>query len=188
VDLSALALQIGQTYVPAAEDAGKQLSLAIAPGVSVDGDRELLAQLLVNLIENALRHTQDAAGILVELAAGRGAPVLAVSDNGPGIPGEERDRVIGRFYRLERSRATEGSGLGLSLVAAVADLHRAELVFTDRAPGLSVSIAFSERAGTARPLTEMRAGALHRVPMLASLASLLGSGRPTAPAGGKPGI
>jgi signal transduction histidine kinase len=188
VDLSALALQIGQTYVPAAEDLGKRLSLAIAPGVTVDGDRELLAQLLVNLIENALRHTQDAAGILVELATGHGAPVLAVSDNGPGIPGEERDRVIGRYYRLERSRATEGSGLGLSLVAAVADLHRAELVFADRAPGVAVSIVFSERAGTARPSTEMRAAASRHVPMLASLASLLGSGRPAARAGEKRGI
>ena len=147
VDLSGLVLQIGQTYAPVAEDAGRQLSLAVSPDVSVDGDRELLSQLLVNLIENALRHTQDGAGIGIELSAGRGIPLLTVSDNGPGIPAGERERVVGRFYRLDRSKGTAGCGLGLSLVAAVADLHHCELHFFDRAPGLAVSILFAGLAG-----------------------------------------
>ncbi|HEY6579176.1 MAG TPA: HAMP domain-containing sensor histidine kinase, partial [Rhizomicrobium sp.] len=151
IDLSALALQIGHSYAPVAEDVGKQLKLSVASGMKVDGDRELLAQLLVNLVENALRHTQEGAGVCIDVAAIRGIPQLVVSDNGPGIPEHERRRVIRRSYREERSGAAEGSGLGLSLVAAVCDLHRAELAFDDRSPGLAVRILFSARPALAQP-------------------------------------
>ncbi len=145
IDLSALTLQIGQSYVAVAEDAGKQLGLSIAPDLMVDGDRELLSQLLVNLVENALRHTQDGASISIELT-NLGVPLLAVSDDGPGIPQDERKKVVGQFYRLERGRATAGSELGLSLVAAVADLHRAELTFSECSPGLAVCVHFGAGA------------------------------------------
>jgi signal transduction histidine kinase len=143
VNLSTIVLQLCQSYVLVAEDAGKQLNLSIDPDVTVDGDRELLSQLLVNLVENALRHTQEGASVAVDLAAYRGSPLLTVSDNGPGIPDAERKRVARRHYRRARSRDSEGSGLGLSLVAAVADLHRAELTFTDLSPGLAVGIRFA---------------------------------------------
>jgi signal transduction histidine kinase len=143
LDLSALVTQIGQSYVPVAEDADKELDLDVAPDISVAGDRELIAQLLVNLIENSLRHTQDGAHVEVVLKKCNGVPLLSVSDDGPGIPEEERKRVLGRFYRLERSRAVEGFGLGLSLVAAVADLHRAELSLVERSPGLTVNLLFA---------------------------------------------
>lgn len=150
VDLSALATQIGQSYVPVAEDAGKQLDINIAPDVAVEGDRELIVQLLVNLVENSLRHTQDGARVEISVGKRNGVPLLSVSDDGPGIPADERKRVQGRYYRMERSRSGEGFGLGLSLVAAVADLHRAELNFEDRTPGLSVNLLFALRGNNPR--------------------------------------
>ena len=144
VDLSALALQIAQSYVPVAEDAGKELTMSIMPDVEVGGDRELLAQLLVNLIENGIRHTGTGARIQLEVLGGR-RPALVVSDNGSGMPESERKRIESRSYRAERSGNAEGSGLGLSLVAAVTDLHRAELNFSDCRPGLAVRVAFTEQ-------------------------------------------
>jgi signal transduction histidine kinase len=143
IDLSALVTQIGHSYVPVAEDAGKQLDISAVPDIAVEGDRELISQLLVNLVENSLRHTQDGAHVSITLERSSGVPLLAVSDDGPGIPEDERKRVLGRFYRLERSKTAEGFGLGLSLVAAVADLHRAKLTFVDRSPGLTVNLLFS---------------------------------------------
>jgi signal transduction histidine kinase len=143
VNLSALALQIADSYLPVAEDAGKQLKLSIMPDVQVIGDRELLTQMLVNLIENAIRHTRNGAQILVELLGGR-RPALIVSDNGPGMPENERRRIESRSYRKEHGEKAGGSGLGLALVAAVSDLHHAELKFSDCRPGLSVCIAFAE--------------------------------------------
>jgi len=143
LDLSALALQITDSYAPVAEDAGKRLNASIMPDVTVTGDRELLTQLLVNLIENAIHHTQKGAQILVEILGGR-RPALIVSDNGPGMPEDERNRIQSRSYRTERRAHTDGTGLGLSLVAAVTDLHHAELKFSDCRPGVAVCVSFAQ--------------------------------------------
>lgn len=144
VDVSALTAHLCQTYLPVAEDARKTLDIGIAPGIAVDGDRELLVQMVANLIENAIRHTHDGTGIIFRLErCGPGAKIV-VEDNGPGIPDNERERVLERFYRLERSRTTAGSGLGLSLVAAIAELHNAKVELVDANPGLRVSIVFAE--------------------------------------------
>ncbi len=110
----------------------------------IEGDAELLTQMLVNLIENGLRHTPAGAVIIVSVRAGA-EPSLAVIDNGPGVPEAERERVLERFYRLEESRSTPGAGLGLALAAAVARLHQASLKLSDARPGLSVSITFTAR-------------------------------------------
>ncbi len=142
VDLGELAEALSQTYAPVAEDAGKNFEWRIATGVVIEGDRELLGQMLVNVIENAIRHTPEGATIRVVLERGVDGPVLSVSDNGPGIPESERERVFKRFYRLEHSRTTAGSGLGLSLVAAIADLHSARVELSDNHPGLALAIAF----------------------------------------------
>ncbi|HLY05503.1 MAG TPA: HAMP domain-containing sensor histidine kinase [Rhizomicrobium sp.] len=143
VDLSALALQIADSYAPVAENAGKQLKISVMPEVRITGDRELLTQLLVNLIENAVRHTRNGSQILVEILGGR-RPSLIVSDNGPGIGDDERKRIELRSYRTERGSAADGHGLGLTLVAAVTDLHHAELKFSDRRPGVAVCILFAQ--------------------------------------------
>ncbi|SMF77748.1 Signal transduction histidine kinase [Tistlia consotensis] len=144
LDLSALLDQLAMTYAPVAEDLDRSLAARIEPGIGLRGDRELLTQLFVNLIENALRHTP--AGTRIELALARdGTDLLAeVSDDGPGIPAAEREKVFRRFYRLETSRSTPGSGLGLSLVGAVAALHGIEITVGDNRPGLKVVLRFPE--------------------------------------------
>lgn len=127
-----------------AEEKGYRFDLAIksdGPFI-VKGDRHLLTQALANLIGNALRHTPAGSTIAVDLWRGTGQVGLCVADNGPGIPEEEREKVLRRLYRMEKSRTTEGSGLGLSLVAAICNLHGASLSLEDNTPGLCVRIAF----------------------------------------------
>ncbi|HEY3950347.1 HAMP domain-containing sensor histidine kinase [Phenylobacterium sp.] len=145
-DLAQLAQHVTEAFSPSAED--QRQSLGFEPpadgAVRVDGDAELLTQLLVNLVENALRHAGPDAHIAVRVGrAGRGA-VLSVTDDGPGVPEAERERLFDRFYRLERSRSTPGSGLGLALVAAVARLHGAEVALFPAEPGLEARVAFPE--------------------------------------------
>lgn len=111
----------------------------------LEGDRDLIFQALANLLDNAVKHVP--AGERVKVTArtiqtGEGGVELEVSDDGPGIPDSERDRVLERFYRRDSSRSTPGAGLGLSLVAAVAELHLARLELTDNSPGLRVRIFF----------------------------------------------
>ena len=101
-----------------------------------------MTQLCANLIENSMRHCPQGTSIAVLARRAENRIVLTVSDNGPGIPAEERANVFQRLYRLDKSRTTSGSGLGLSLVKAVADLHAADIAIGDNAPGLWISIAF----------------------------------------------
>lgn len=139
VDLSALVTTLAEAYAVVAEEAGKRLEVQIAPDQRVHGDAALLRQMLTNLMDNALTHGGQT--LRVTLRAG---PVLEVADDGPGIPAEEYARVLRRFYRLDRSRGTPGSGLGLALVAAVAKLHGAAPILSDAAPGLRVTLDLSD--------------------------------------------
>lgn len=143
VDLSALLSELVEIYQPAAEDGEFTLQSHIAPGLTVPGDRSLLSQVFANLIENAMAHTPIGSTISVDLAPEGAAVVATVADNGPGIPEDERDRALRRFYRCERSRSAPGSGLGLSLVAAIARYHGAALTLDDNKPGLRVTLKFS---------------------------------------------
>ncbi|WP_038091071.1 sensor histidine kinase [Acidihalobacter prosperus] len=143
VDLSAVLDTVLDAYLPVAEDAGHILHARIPPGIHVRGDRELLVQAFANLIENALRHTPAGSRIDLALETGPQGVTATVADDGPGIPAEALDKVTGRFYRLESSRSTPGSGLGLSLVAAIAALHEAELRLADNAPGLRATLQFA---------------------------------------------
>jgi signal transduction histidine kinase len=140
VDLSWLFETVAEDFRPVAEEEGKSLVPVIQPGLTTTGDKDLLVQMLANLLENAIRHTP--AGTQIELSLARMASgfVASVADNGPGVPADERERIFRRFYRLEKSRTTQGSGLGLSLVAAIADLHGIAVAAWDNAPGLSVSM------------------------------------------------
>lgn len=151
VDLAGLAATFVEIYEPSADESGHRLSLinAVAGPAQVTGDRNLLGQVIANLIENALRHTPVGTQIEVRLAQTGNRLRLVVADTGPGIPPDEHAKVLRRLYRLERSRTTPGNGLGLSLVAAICDLHGAKLVLSDENPGLSVSIDFP--SVTARP-------------------------------------
>ncbi len=150
VDLGDVVRTFAEIYEPSAEDNGQSLTTSLPDTpVIVSGDKGLLGQALANLIENALRHTARGSRIEVQLATAGGQPVLTVRDTGPGIPAEERAKVLRRLYRLERSRTTPGSGLGLALVAVIADLHDATLTLDDARPGLQVSLHFTARAANA---------------------------------------
>jgi signal transduction histidine kinase len=142
VDLSTLFETIFETYVAVAEDAGHELIAQIAPSIDISGDRELLMQLGANLVENAIRHTPAGSRIKIDLHREADGAAAVFSDRGPGIPECEYGKVFRRFYRLESSRTTPGSGLGLALVAAVADLHGARISLDDNHPGLRVTILF----------------------------------------------
>jgi signal transduction histidine kinase len=134
---------VADAYGPVAAENRQELVLVPHPRLPlVHGDAELLTQLLANLVENAIRHCPPDARIQIwGERVGAGA-VLIVSDTGPGIPEAERDKVFRRLYRLEKSRTTPGSGLGLSLVKAIAELHGAQVSLGDNAPGLIVRITF----------------------------------------------
>ena len=139
----AMARSVGEAYLPAAEDSQHRLVLEIQDGVTFNGDRQLLAQMLSNLIENALHHTPDGTIVTVTVRKPAGKLEIEVADTGPGIPQAERDKVFERFYRLDRSRGTAGSGLGLALVKAIAGLHGLSIRLEERTPGLAVVIGRS---------------------------------------------
>jgi signal transduction histidine kinase len=143
VDLSAVMERVQLAYETVAEDEGKTLSAQIAPDVVVNGDAQLLTQLFANLVENALRHAGEKAHICMTLSEEGGAVNAVIADNGPGVPATERSRVLRRFYRLDASRSTPGSGLGLALVAAIAELHDARLTLANNRPGLAVEVHFA---------------------------------------------
>lgn len=143
LDLAELVGTCVELYEPAASDSGHDLNARIDPETPpIVGDRNLLLQLMANLIENALRHTPEGSEIAIELKRQRESVVLTIADTGPGIPEGETENVLQRLYRLDRSRMTPGSGLGLNFVSVVARLHGADMVLRDNAPGLRVEITF----------------------------------------------
>jgi signal transduction histidine kinase len=142
LNLSEIAATVVDAYGQSGEEIGHTLTSAISPGLRLSGDRDLLTQLLANLIENALAHTPKGTTIDVRLTPGKGVVEMVVADNGPGVPASEREKIFRRFYRLEQSRTTPGTGLGLSLVAAIAKLHGASICAEDNNPGLRVRISF----------------------------------------------
>lgn len=146
VDLSGVFETIIDTYGPVADDAGHRLAGRVAPGLRIRGDRQLLTQMLANLVENTIRHTPPGTEIGVSLAPGPDGPVGQVCDTGPGIPEAAREKVFQRFFRLDAARMTPGSGLGLSLVSAVAQLHEIRVILSDNRPGLAVTLDFAEAA------------------------------------------
>jgi signal transduction histidine kinase len=156
-DIADVARDVGELYEPLAEDKGLKLQIETNEHATVKGNRELVSQALANLVDNAIKYAApgakqangERAGIVVETSADKDHIMLSVSDHGPGIPAGDRSRVVERFVRLEQSRTEPGSGLGLSLVSAVARLHGGELKLEDNAPGLTARIALP-RVPTAR--------------------------------------
>lgn len=142
VDLSDIFENVAHAFDAAAEAEGKTIVSSVEPGHHYRGDHELLTQMLANLVDNAIQHTPS--GSRIEIALNRDTRGLtgSVADNGPGVPAEERELIFRRFYRVERSRATPGSGLGLAVVAAIAELHEIEISANDGAPGLKILMRF----------------------------------------------
>jgi signal transduction histidine kinase len=134
---------IGELYGPLADE--KSLDFKVnKPAIiaTIRGNRNLISQAVANLVDNAIKYTPEGGSVTVGLEQSAEGPQLVVSDTGPGIPPDERARVTERFVRLESSRNSPGTGLGLSLVAAVARLHEAELVLDDNRPGLRAALRF----------------------------------------------
>ncbi len=146
LDIGSLLANVIDVYRAVAEDAGQAISGTPAEPHQIYGDPELLTQLFANLIENAIQHCPPGTAVTCAVAKATGRVRITVSDTGPGIPAFERENVQRRLYRLEKSRTTPGSGLGLSLVRAIADLHQATVTLRDSDPlagkGLTVEIAF----------------------------------------------
>ncbi|QND67805.1 HAMP domain-containing histidine kinase [Mesorhizobium loti] len=144
VDLGEVLQTIAEIYADVAEDDGKSLSLIQLQDTTdwIHGDRELLTQMFANLVENALRHCPPGTSIKLSVTRQGERVVAGVADNGPGIPADERENVFQRLYRLDHSRSTPGSGLGLSLVRAIAELHGASITLEDGQPGLAVVVSF----------------------------------------------
>ncbi|HEY4074765.1 MAG TPA: ATP-binding protein [Herbaspirillum sp.] len=141
VDVSSVANDITEFYQPVAELKGINLSFRCEGEMALAGDPFLLAQAVGNLIDNALKYAQENGSIRVEVVRhGDTAIDLSVTDDGPGIPDEEKPKVSKRFYRGDASRGTPGVGLGLSLVNAVAELHGGSLVLSDNSPGLRATL------------------------------------------------
>jgi hypothetical protein len=152
VDVSALVSDAAEFYQPVAEGRGQTFDIDAAPDLSVTGNRQLLNQAVGNLIDNAIKYGGDGGRISVTARSTEAGIEIAVTDNGPGIPEADRERVQGRFVRLEASRSRPGSGLGLSLVRAVAGLHGGELALEDNAPGLRAVLRIPNRGALPAPL------------------------------------
>jgi signal transduction histidine kinase len=146
VDLTALVTELCEMYVPAIDDSVRRFSWVVQPNIAIEGDRELVAQAFINLVNNAQVHTPTDSAIHVQLTEDGGDARLAVSDNGPGVPPKDRERIVKRFTRLETSRSSPGHGLGLNLVTAIVSVHRGRLLFDDNAPGLVATLIFPKIA------------------------------------------
>jgi len=148
-DLSRLVEDVADLYIPAAEESGFVLSVDVAGGPVIRANRQLIGQTVANLIDNAIKYSRmSGPGSAITVRAGplpKGGAMICVSDRGPGIPAKDRERVLRRFVRLEESRTQPGTGLGLSLVAAVARLHGGELSLEDNEPGLRAVLRLPER-------------------------------------------
>ncbi len=147
-DIHALAEEVVDLYSPLAEEKGLKFITQLEPGLSACGDPNLIAQALANLIDNAVKYTERGS-VAVALTTQDGRPALVVADTGPGVPEAFRGKVLERLFRLEQSRTSPGSGLGLSLVAAVAKSHGMELTLEDNLPGLRVTLHFPRQKGAA---------------------------------------
>lgn len=150
-DLTALSEEMAELFEPAFEDAGLAFASEIDPGVTLPGDRALIAQAVTNILDNALKYTGE-GGVTLRLRALKPAGAeVSVTDTGPGIPEADRQRAVERFVRLDSARSTAGTGIGLSLAAAVAEAHGGRLQLSDGAgpadrPGLRVALILQQSA------------------------------------------
>jgi len=145
VDMKDIFATVAEIYADVAEDNGQLLTfdLSNTSACPLEGDKELLTQLVINLVENAINHCPRKTEINLSLNAEKGGCTAIVSDSGPGIPEDEREKIFRRLYRLDKSRNTQGHGLGLSLVKAIADLHDMTIRVEDNQPGARFVLSWS---------------------------------------------
>lgn len=157
-DAGALVRDVAELYEPAAEEAGFELRTSAATGLWLKANRQLIGQAVANLIDNALKYAADASRsrefrfIDVAISDAADETLISVADKGPGISPEDRERALKRFVRLEKSRTRPGTGLGLSLVAAVARMHGGDVLLEDNAPGLKAILRLPKELRCSRPV------------------------------------
>jgi len=154
VDLASLVRDVTDLYEPLAEEKGQRLETLALEDARAWGNRDLLFQMLANIVDNAVKYAPTGGRIRVMMRRRGDATDIVVEDDGPGIPKEARALVFQRFFRLDESRSTPGSGLGLSLVAAVARLHGIIVTLEDNEPGLRVVLALPAKQTAQNELTE----------------------------------
>lgn len=142
MNLTEIVGDVVEAYRPAAEEGGGALTVQADGPAIMSGDPTMLAQVVASLIDNAITHGEPGGAIVIAVHTLDEQVELSVTDNGPGAPAEELSKLTRRFYRLDRSRNTVGSGLGLSMVAAIVDLHRGELILENSHPGMRVRMIF----------------------------------------------
>jgi signal transduction histidine kinase len=141
VDLAEIVAEVLELYEPVAAEREIGFKARTEPTV-VRGSRTLIGQLVANLLDNAIKYSPEGQTVTLSIAPGKDGAELCIADRGPGIPAAEREHVLARFVRLDESRSLPGVGLGLSIVSAVARVHRARLLLEDYKPGLRVRILF----------------------------------------------
>lgn len=156
-DLSPVLVDLAELYSALAEDAGLSLDVVVPPALPIHGDRGLMQQAVANLLDNAIKFSPSGGSVTLRAEAVAGGARVSVADQGAGIPEADRQRATERFFRGESARNTPGSGLGLALVAAVAQLHGGGLTLEDNAPGLRAVLSFQGRAARAAPAPEQAA-------------------------------
>lgn len=160
LDLGEVAADVVELYEPLAEERKVALTRIPSAAVVIEGNRSLIAQALANLVDNAIKYTPAGGRVYIRAAATGDGVELSVADSGPGIPAADRPRVTERFVRLEASRNSPGTGLGLSLVVAVAHFHKAELILEDNMPtGLKAVLRFPKAAIRSLPGTPLKSAA-----------------------------
>ena len=150
VELRDVVEGIAELYGPVAEESGLTFEAPPSGSAIIAGNRTLISQALANLVDNAIKYTPAGGRVRISIENSASGIAVIVADNGSGIPEEDRERVTERFVRLEASRHSPGSGLGLSLVLAVARLHDAQLRLSDNKPGLRASILFHHETSSLR--------------------------------------
>jgi signal transduction histidine kinase len=144
LDLAEIARDVVEAFQPAADEGGRTLACRLETPLPMSGDRELMTQMVANLLDNALRHTPEGVRILVAGERSAHGVTLTVEDNGPGVAAQDLSAIFQRFYRADAARSSPGSGLGLSLVAAIAELHGLECSASDNHPGLKITLATAD--------------------------------------------
>jgi len=143
VDLNSILYDLLELYEPLIEEKGQRLNIDICQTIEISADRDMLFQAFANLLDNAIKYTPDQGVITIRSVKEGVNWYIEIADNGPGIPEDAHEKVVLRFYRLDQSRTTPGSGLGLALVFAVLKLHKLDLSFSDNHPGLCVRVSAS---------------------------------------------
>ncbi|MEM6859073.1 MAG: sensor histidine kinase, partial [Pseudomonadota bacterium] len=142
-DLSELSNELAESFEPLFEEGDKSFEARVSSGVTVLGDRNLVAQLITNLLENALEHARDGAKVWLELSADEDGAKLLIGDDGPGVPANRAEEIFDRFVRMDPGRSKAGNGLGLSLVKSIASLHGGRAEAASTYPGLVIVVSFS---------------------------------------------